>query len=157
MNKKIVTYKPSVSIGVKGQLHTSLDVFYSIKQLVDSNFDEESNIIFLREPNANFNGIEFSVVLPEIIGKMDNFKCFKETVDESDVIRIKQELPGKGLKIDYNSVLKEEVIREKERNSQLKGKFDLFKILSKGKERIENETNHHYFEEDVKEEDNEEI
>ena len=156
MNKKIVTYKPSVSIGVKGQLHTSLDVFYSIKQLVDSNFDEESNIIFLREPNANFNGIEFSVVLPEIIGKMDNFKCFKETVDESDVIRIKQELPGKGLKIDYNSVLKEEVIREKERNSQLKGKFDLFKILSKGKERIENETNHHYFEEDVKEEDNEE-
>ena len=87
---------------------------------------------------------------------MDNFKCFKETVDESDVIRIKQELPGKGLKIDYNSVLKEEVIREKERNSQLKGKFDLFKILSKGKERIENETNHHYFEEDVKEEDNEE-
>ena len=156
MKKKIVTYKPSVSIGVKGQLLTSLDVIYSIKQLIDSNFDEESNITVLREPNANFNGIEFSVALPEVIGKMDNFKCFKETVDEGDVIRIKQELPGKGLSIDYNSLIKEEELKEKERNSQLKGKFDLFKILSKGKDRIENEKNNNYFEEDVKEEDNEE-
>lgn len=129
-NCDVVTYKPHVDVTVKGEVKTTLDVVYSLKQFIDSNFDEESNIVFLREPNANFNGIEFNIFLPHVEGRMKNYKCYKETLDEDGVERIKDVIPGKKGVIEYNVMLEEKENKNEEKNETTK-KLNFFKKLNK--------------------------
>ncbi len=129
-----VIVKPNVSIQAIGGLKTNVGNLLSLKLFVDSNFDELSDLKSLNEKEANYSSLEFSFNIPEINLNMELFKCYKNILDEKDVKRIKDKLPGRENKIDFDNLdennNKKENDQENE-NEKEEEKDSISNILSK--------------------------
>lgn len=50
----------------------------------------------------DYNAINFGIDIPQVVVKLDNYKCMGDIVKEEDVVRIKIDLPGKEEVIIYS-------------------------------------------------------
>ena len=99
-----VIVKPCVNIQAIGGLKTNVGNLLSLKLFIDSNFDELSDLNSLNEKEANYSSMEFSFNIPQLNLNMEMYKCFKNILDEKDVKRIKDKLPGRENKIDFDNL-----------------------------------------------------
>ena len=124
-----VIVKPSVSIQAIGGLKTNVGNLLSLKLFVDSNFDELSDLKSLNEKEANYSSMEFSFNIPELNLNMEMYKCYKDILDEKDVKRIKDKLPGRENNIDFDNLDENDNKKENEQENEneIKEEKDLLK------------------------------